>query len=121
MQNVAGAVISDGKLYGYSMNEAHPENGGKHHAWRDLGYDIDSKRREAAEDAVRQLRRHLPDVEPVDREETEYGPRYTTETPITGPNGQKGTMVTIWQYDIGSDVPRMLTHWVEVHTGKGAK
>lgn len=103
------------------MNAEHPQNKGKHQAWRALGYDVDDRRQDAAADALRQLRCHLPAAEPVDREETPYGARYTTETPITGPNGRRRTIVCVWQYDQGSDTPRMLTNWVEVHTSKGAQ
>ena len=25
------------------------------------------------------------------------------------------TILTIWQYDIGSEIPRLLTNWLQVH------
>lgn len=33
---------------------------------------------------------------------------------VTGPNGKSGKLVTIWQIDRGTSVPRMITNWLEV-------
>jgi hypothetical protein len=34
---------------------------------------------------------------------------------ISGPNGRRGTLLTIWQYDSGSDAPRLITDWLATH------
>lgn len=102
------------------MAPENARNRGKWRGWEQLGYDLDNGRQEAADDVLRQLLPQLPFAEVVERKSSRHGERHTTETPITGPNGRKGTMVCVWQYDHGSDTPRMLTNWVEVHTDKGA-
>lgn len=82
-----------------------------------LGYDVEGHRDDAAADVTRQLREQLPDAGVVDEEDTAYGPRRTTETTVIGPDGRTGTLVCVWQYDIGTTLPRMVTHWLEVHRG----
>ena len=44
-----------------------------------------------------------------------YGSRYEVRTRLRGPNGVEGTLVTVWQIDIGSDAPPLITNWLEVH------
>lgn len=45
-----------------------------------------------------------------------FGPRFEVKVVIVGPNGKNGTLQTVWQYDQGSDTPRLVTNWLEVHT-----
>jgi hypothetical protein len=45
---------------------------------------------------------------------SDYGQRFEVRIPITGPKGN-GTLVTVWQIDKGSDAPRLITNWLEVH------
>lgn len=114
------AMIDRRKFTHYSMDPT-ADNAGKWKAWPQVGYDIDKRRDEAADDVRGQLRKQLPGAPIMDSEKSDYGPRYTTESPIDGPNGRRGTLVSIWQFDKGSDAPRMLTNWLEVHTEKGER
>ena len=47
--------------------------------------------------------------------ETGFGRRFEVSVPITGPNGRKGTLFTVWQFDQGSTTPRMITNLLKVH------
>jgi hypothetical protein len=49
------------------------------------------------------------------RQETAHGVRVSTRTVVRGPNGRRGSPVCVWQYDHGSEDPRMITNWLEVH------
>jgi hypothetical protein len=114
------AIIDQRKFTHYSMNPD-AANNGKWKAWPQVGYDIDNRRHEAADDVRGQLRKQLTDAPVVDTENSDYGPRYTTESRVDGSNGKRGTLVSVWQFDKGSDAPRMLTNWLEVHTEKGER
>jgi hypothetical protein len=101
------------------MNPA-AKNGGKWKAWGELGYDVAEGREGAAADVTGQLRAGLASSQVVSWKDTPYGPRVKTWTPLRGPNGRTGSLVCAWQYDRGSDHPRMITNWLEVHReGRG--
>jgi uncharacterized protein YukE len=118
LPNAERALTDPAKFRDYSMNSGHPKNDGKWKAWDDLGYQIDSAdRREAAtRDVVEQLGAQLPQTSGILTDQTRYGPRFEVRTNIVGPNGRTGTLVTLWQYDSGSDTPRLITNWLETHT-----
>lgn len=97
------------------------DNGGKSQAWNDLGYDLEAGRATSAANVVRQVREQLPDAEPYQRRNVEWGERWKTQATITGPNGRCGTLVCQWQYDTGSATPKMITHWLKVHAEKGER
>ncbi len=111
------AIIEPAKFTEYSMNLEHPQNRGKALAFKEIGYVVDTPegRTAAAQDVVAQLRSKLKDSPTIPDRETAYGQRYMVRTKITGPNDETGTLVTIWQYDIGTWVPRLVTNWLQVH------
>ncbi|WP_324603613.1 MULTISPECIES: DUF6883 domain-containing protein [Kamptonema] len=45
---------------------------------------------------------------------TVHGLRFKVRIRITGLNSQEGTLVTSWQIDVGKDIPRLITNWLEV-------
>ena len=116
--NFDQALIDFAKFTEYSLNPHHPQNQGKAAAFKQLGYDIETsqERIAATQNLVSQLRSKLKTSPAIPDGETTYGSRYLVRTPVLGPNGKTGTLVTIWQYDIGADVPRLVTNWLQVHT-----
>lgn len=118
LANAEQAVVDERKFTAYSMDPGNPRNDGKWEAWTALGYDLGDGRADSAADVMRQLQAQLPDAAPYEHRDTSYGPRYHTDATIVGPNGRVGKLVTVWQYDHGTDKPRMVTHWLEVHTEK---
>ncbi|MBM3239058.1 hypothetical protein FJZ31_22425 [Candidatus Poribacteria bacterium] len=117
LPNYDQAIIDPAKFIEYSMNPHHPENQGKADGFKQLGYDVDifEGRIAAMLDVVVQLRAKLKESPALLSRKTFYGLWYEVRTEITGPNGKKGTLATLWQYDIGTSVPRLLTNWLEVH------
>jgi len=117
LPNYTLAIIDPAKFTEYSMNPHHPENQGKAAGFKQLGYDVDTYegRIFAMQHVVVQLRAKLKDSPAIISRKTFYGPRYEARTEIIGPNGRTGTLVTLWQYDIGTLVPRLLTNWLEIH------
>jgi hypothetical protein len=95
-----------------------PNNQGKWKAFEDLGYNIQTLegRSEGAQDIIAQVEDQLLQSPATFDSVTSFGIRYQVKIQITGPNGRKGTLITKWQYDMNSDVPRLITNWLQVHT-----
>lgn len=117
LPNADDAEVDPSKFRDYSLDPNNDNNDDKHKAFEELGYDVNSQegRDQATQDVEQQLREHLPEAPAQPGKSTEYGDRYEVETPIKGPNGKEGTLVTVWQVDKGSDHPRLITNWVKVH------
>jgi hypothetical protein len=119
------AEIDERKFSEYSMNPGHPDNRGKAEGWRALGYDVDNPR--ARQEAARELRaltleELLANGKVAEVRDDSYGPRSRVISGITGPNGKNATMVTCWLIEdrSGTDVPRLVTTWVQPHRDKEA-
>ena len=52
-------------------------------------------------------------VSPITFTETEYGMKYKYSIPVKGANGQIKNVIAVYQIDRGSQVPRMITNYVE--------
>jgi hypothetical protein len=104
------------KFIEYSMNPDHPDNQGKWMAFAKLGYDVESLegRNIAARDVIAQLRQSFDSAPSIPGKNTTWGSRFQLRIRIRGLNGQEGTLVTNWQIDRGTDIPRMVTNWLEV-------
>jgi len=111
------AAIDDAKFLKYSMDPGNSRNGGKWKAWSQLGYDVDdlTNRTAAADDVIRQIRDQLESLPARAGKQTDFGRRFEVNVPVTGPNGRKGTLFTVWQFDEGSTTPRMITNLLKVH------
>ena len=111
------AAIDPAKFEKYSMDPANTNNNGKWKAWLKLGYDVHDplERQSAAQDVMRQLQQQLTNQAATLEELTKFGQRFQVQTIITGPNGEQGTLVTIWQYDNGASTPRLITNWLKTH------
>jgi uncharacterized protein YukE len=117
LANVEKATVNPAKFRDYSMRREHPDNQGKWRAWTDVGYRIGTpdERAAATEDVTSQLAAQLPEAPAELTRRTPHGMRFQVRTEIVGPNGMSGTLNTIWQYDTGTDVPRLVTNWLESH------
>jgi hypothetical protein len=114
LPNADRAIIDLPKFQDYSMDEGNAQNLGKAGGWKALGYNVDSPKDRAAsaQDASSQLAAQLPNAQAQFTGSTQYGVKFRVLTEIVGPNGRTGTLVTVWQYDKGSDVPRLITPYV---------
>jgi uncharacterized protein with von Willebrand factor type A (vWA) domain len=117
----SAALILEEKFTAYSMNPSNTNNLGKHKAFQALGYKLDTaeERAQAAGDVIRQLRASLPPERIAREHPSQYGARVDIRTQLTGPNGTGATLVTVWQADNQSNVPRLITSWAEVHVKGG--
>ncbi len=105
------------KFVNYSLDPGNTANKGKWKAFDSLGYDVHTEagRAEAAQDLTAQIQSQLRQTSATPAKESIYGQRFEVRVPIEGPNGNKATLVTEWQIDKGSDTPRLITNWAEVH------
>ncbi len=111
------ADIPSAKFEKFSLNPKHPKNEDKWKGFDALGYDVTTTegRQKGAEDIISQLKAKLPDASAIEGHPTPYGTKFEVRIEIVGPNGKHGTLVTVWQIDIGQTAPKLITNWVEVH------
>jgi hypothetical protein len=111
------AAVDPAKFVDYSMNPANPGNQGKWIAFAELGYDVSTPegRRVGFAHILQQVTAALPCALAGDPFPTPYGSRYRVKIEILGLNQKKGTLVTVWQVDKESLIPRLVTNWLEVH------
>jgi len=108
--------IDTRKFVEYSMNPNHPDNQGKWMAFATLGYDVQSiqGRNAAAQDVIAQLRQGFTTAPSTPGKTTTWGSRFEVRIRIKGLNAKEGTLVTNWQIDRGSNIPKLITNWLEV-------
>jgi hypothetical protein len=98
------AVIEPSKLTEYLLNTEHKRGGSKAKLLIQFGYSIDNWQQ--LETDIRRF--HLPeDVNLVT--ETAYGTRYQISANIITPIERPLLVKTVWQIDINTDFPRLIT------------
>ncbi len=118
LPNAAKAIVDHRKFHDYSMKEDHLQNNGKFAAFSRVGYKVNTHegRLRAAVDVTSQVRAYLATLPPAkDPQMTHHGSRLTVDVPLRGPNGRTGTLVAVWQYDHGSDLPKLITNYLKEH------
>jgi hypothetical protein len=98
------AVIEDAKLTAYLLNPTHDEGGPKAHFFLAHGY-----RRDQPGTLRAALLAHGRVHPVVGTRLTPHGMRYTISGPLLMPDGQTRVVRTVWQVDIGTDFPRLIT------------
>jgi hypothetical protein len=98
------AIIESSKLTEYLLNIDHKRGGAKAKLLIQFGYSIDNWQQ--LELDIRQF--HLAqDVTVI--KETDYGTRYEISSSLMTPIDRPLVVKTVWQIDIGTDVPRLIT------------
>jgi hypothetical protein len=108
LPNASSAIIAREKLRDYLLNLGHKRGGSKARLLLSMGYLADDWERLEAD-----LRsQHLSaDVDAT--ASSSYGQRLEIVADLTGPNGRILPFRSIWQIDIGTDVPRLITMYPE--------
>jgi hypothetical protein len=108
LPNAANAIIAEEKLTYYLLDLTHRRGGSKAKLLYSLGYD--AERWQQLANDVRQ--QHLTsDV--IEERGSAWGTRYSIVAPLTGPSGDTVMFRSIWQIDLGSDRPRLITIYPE--------
>ena len=105
------AITPKEKFLEYSLDFDNPNAAGKAEAYKKaLGFDKTN-----ADSLISQIENavHEETVSPIDITESEFGTKYKYRIPIKGINGQIKNVIAVYQIDKGTDVPRMITNYVE--------
>jgi hypothetical protein len=98
------AIIEPSKITEYLLNTEHKRGGAKAKLLIQFGYSIDNWQQLEAD--IRRF--HLPeDVNLVT--ETAYGTRYQISANLITPIERPLMVKTVWQIDINTDLPRLIT------------
>jgi hypothetical protein len=108
LPNAGNAVISQEKIVDYLLNIDHPHGGSKARLFASLGYSTANWQQ--LELDLRSI--HLVE-EVIATTQTQWGPRFEIVAPITGPSGDSVVFRSVWQIDLGTDVPRLITMYPE--------
>ena len=102
------AVIAKDKLCEYLLNPAHRRGASKARLLLSLGYSVEGWQSLEAELRAQHL---VADV--IREADSDYGKRYEVVAPVLGPSGRAVRFRSIWQIDIGTNVPRLITMYPE--------
>jgi hypothetical protein len=106
--NADRAVIAPAKLIDYLLDVDHPHGGSKARLLLSLGYSSAQWRQLDAD-----LRRMHLTEDYVATQQSNWGIRYEIVAPISGPLGDTVLFRSVWQIDLGTDVPRLITMYPE--------
>ena len=108
LPNAENAVIAPEKLRDYLLNPKHRRGGSKAKLLLSMGYQADQWQQLETD-----LREQHLTVDVDESEENEYGTPYAIVAELNGPNGSTIVFCSIWQIDIGTDRPRLITMYPE--------
>jgi hypothetical protein len=108
MPNGDKAVITDDKLLGYLLNDAHPTNPGHALLFRAL-LGISTSNVEVLRQA---LLRAAATGEAMPGTPSEFGEKYEIRFEMTGPRGSF-TILSVWIVERGASNPRLVTAYVD--------
>jgi hypothetical protein len=98
--NADRAIITRDKLQEYLLNPQHKRGASKAKALLAMGYAADDW--QTLENDLRQ--QHLGE-DIMEEEENDYGTSYVIVANLIGPSGDTRLWRSVWQIDIGTDVP----------------
>lgn len=94
----------DRKINGYTLNPQHVDGAHKARVFKSvLGYDASN-----SAGLVAQIREGVRIRRAIPGKITRYGVQFGVDVPVKGPRGS-ATVRTGWNYDLGSDIPRLTT------------
>jgi len=104
LPNAHRAIIDRSKLSGYVLSSSHPIGRFKARFFYGLGYDPEDPDRLSDDLRFQHLVR-----EAVERSTSKYGTRFEIRGPLTGPNGRRAEVVSVWFVRSEEDFPRFVT------------
>ncbi len=104
LPNMEQLRIDRDKLTGYLLSPPNPRGRSKANFFLGFGFNTDSWRRLA-----KALEVHAASCEVTKVVETSYGQRYYVDGPIETPDGRNPVIRTVWQVDLATTYPRLIT------------
>ncbi len=106
--NAENAIIAADKLCIYLLNPAHKRGGTKAKLLLSMGYTVEDWHRLKAD-----IRSQHLSCDFTQESNSEYGRRFEIIAPLCGPSGQAISFCSVWQIDIGTTQPRLITMYPE--------
>lgn len=101
-------MIEPEKLVDYLLNTDHPDGWSKAQLLASMGYSRDRWQQLDFDLRIAHLGEDI-----IATKTTPWGDRYEIVGPLTGPNGDTIMFRSVWQIDLGSDAPRLITMFPE--------
>lgn len=98
------AIIEQSKITGYALNANHKRGGSKAKKLIRYGYSLSSWQQLELD-----IRRYHLTADIRIEKTTRYGVRYEIREALLAPVNRWLYVKTVWQIDIGTDVPRLIT------------
>jgi hypothetical protein len=108
VRNAHLAIIERSKVENYLLDAKHPDGGSKARLLISLGYSRD--RWQTLEADIRAM---VLAEEIVLSKSTPWGTRYEVVAPLVGPSEDAVMFRSVWQIDLGTDRPRLITMYPE--------
>jgi hypothetical protein len=108
LPNADNAIIAQDKLVQCLLNTTHRKGGSKAKLLLAMGYTPENCQQLEAD--IRS--QHLP-ADIAESEQSDYGARYDIVAPLTGPAGRTVVFRSVWQIDVGTEAPRLITMYPE--------
>lgn len=111
MPNYQQAVTPREKFTEYSLDYDNPNSQGKAEAYeKALGFNKSN-----ADVLIEQIDNAVKNgsVSPIEIVETKFGTKYKYRIPVKGVNGQIKNVMAVYQIDKETQIPRMITNYVE--------
>ncbi|MDE2780393.1 MAG: hypothetical protein OXI91_12065 [Chloroflexota bacterium] len=104
LPNADRAVVAQEKITGYLLSLSSPDGASKARFFYLFGF-----RREQWQVLAQALRELCLQYEVAEVLEKEYGTQHVIIGQITSPDGRNPLVKTVWQFDHGVEVPRLIT------------
>ncbi len=98
------AFVARDKAADYLLAEEHPDGSPKAKFFTDHGF-----RQDAPNALIDALLQHGRQNQVLQIRDTPWGVRYTVQGAMRMPDGSEATVRTVWQFDVGTDFPRLIT------------
>ena len=108
LPNAENAIIAEEKLCQYLLNPDHLRGGSKARLLLSMG-NTGTHWQKLQSD----LRAEHLQSEVIDQADSPWGKRFEVVAPITGPSGDTVLFRSIWQIDLGTNRPRLVTMYPE--------
>ena len=111
MPNSDKAITAKEKFMNYSLDYNNPNAVGKAEAYeRGLGFNKSN-----AESLISQIDEAVKSGanSPIEIISSEFGTKYKFRIPVKGINGMIKNVIAVYQIDVGSEIPRLITNFLE--------
>lgn len=106
--NADQAEIAPSKLADYLLNPVHRRGGSKAKLLLACGYSGGDWQRLESDIREQHLKAEVSNVR-----NTDYGRRFEIIAPLVTPSGRSVPFRSVWQIDVGTDRPRLITMYPE--------